>query len=57
MSIITHNTGKRLIKHWELKKTIYVSMDSIYSQINISTLCLSDGTYLFDQNNFLLISN
>lgn len=39
------------------KKTIYVSMDGIYSQINISTLRMSDGTYLFDKKNFLLVSN
>jgi CHAT domain-containing protein len=39
------------------KKTVYVSIDGVYSQINISTLRMSDGSYLFDRKNFLLVSN
>lgn len=40
-----------------IKKNIYVSMDGIYSQINISTLRMSDGAYLFDKKSFFLVSN
>jgi CHAT domain-containing protein len=39
------------------KKNVYVSIDGIYSQINIATLRLSDGSYLFDKKNYLLVSN
>jgi len=40
-----------------IKKSIFVSMDGVYSQINISTLRLSDGTYLLDKKNIQLVSN
>ena len=39
------------------KKSIYVSMDGIYSQINLSTLRTPDGKYLLDKRNFILVSN
>ena len=39
------------------KKSIFVSMDGVYSQLNISTLRFSDGTYLLDKKNIQLISN
>jgi len=51
-------------QYWEaidktigIKKNVYVSMDGIYSQINISTLRMGDGSFLLDKKNFLLVSN
>lgn len=51
-------------QYWEeidkktgLKKSVFVSMDGIYSQLNISTLRLADGTYMLDKKNIQLISN
>ena len=44
-------------KNTGLKKSVFVSMDGIYSQLNIGTLRLSDGTYLLDKKNIQLISN
>lgn len=40
-----------------VKKNIFVSMDGVYSQINISTLRLADGSYLLDKKNFQIVSN
>lgn len=51
-------------QYWEeidkkigLKKSVFISMDGVYSQLNMSTLRLSDGTYLLDKKNFQLVSN
>lgn len=39
------------------KKTIYLSMDGIYNQINLNTLLLSDGTYLGDETLLISVSS
>jgi CHAT domain-containing protein/Tfp pilus assembly protein PilF len=39
------------------KKTIYLSLDGIYNQINISTLLKPNGKYLFDEKNFIILTN
>ena len=39
------------------KKSVYVSQDGIYSQINLSTLRTNEGGYLLDKKNFILVSN
>lgn len=51
-------------QYWEtidkklgVKKNIYVSLDGIYNQVNISTLAGADGKYLQDKKNFILLTN
>ncbi len=51
-------------QYWEeidkktgMKKNIFVSQDGVYSQLNISTFRLPDGTYLLDKKNIQLVSN
>lgn len=39
------------------KKTIYLSMDGIYNQINLNTLRLPDGTYLGDETMLISVSS
>lgn len=39
------------------KKTVYLSMDGIYNQINLNTLRLPDGTYLGDETLLISVSS
>lgn len=39
------------------KKTIYVSLDGIYNNININTLLRPDGTYILDDKNIVITTN
>ena len=40
----------------EIEK-IYVSLDGIYTQINLNTLLLSDGSYLIEHQNIVFLNN
>lgn len=39
------------------KKTVFVSMDGVYNQINLNTLKKTGGDFLIKQYNFILLSN
>ena len=39
------------------KKTIYLSSDGIYNQLNVNTLQKPDGRFLFDDKNFIFLTN
>lgn len=38
-------------------KTIYISPDGIYNQINLESILVADNQYLIDKSNIVLISN
>ena len=38
-------------------KTIYLSPDGVYNQINLEAIPLGDGKYLIDNSNIVLVSN
>lgn len=38
-------------------KTLYISPDGVYNQINLEAIPLGDGKYLLDNSNIVLISN
>ncbi|MEO1051910.1 MAG: CHAT domain-containing tetratricopeptide repeat protein [Bacteroidota bacterium] len=44
-------------KGLKYKKRLYLSLDGIYNQINISTLRKADGTYVLSDFDFVLVSN
>lgn len=39
------------------KKTIYLSLDGVFNQINLNTLQESPGKFLLDNKNFVLLTN
>jgi CHAT domain-containing protein/Flp pilus assembly protein TadD len=39
------------------KKTVYVSLDGVYNQINLNTLQAASGVYLIDSKNLVLLTN
>jgi CHAT domain-containing protein/Flp pilus assembly protein TadD len=39
------------------KKTIYLSLDGVYNQINLNTLQVPSGAYLIDNKNLVLLTN
>jgi CHAT domain-containing protein/Flp pilus assembly protein TadD len=39
------------------KKTVYLSLDGVYNQINLNTLAVKPDAYLLDSKNFVLLTN
>ena len=39
------------------KKTLYVSLDGVYNQVNISTFLKPDGKYVLDEKEIILVTN
>ncbi|MBY0426497.1 MAG: tetratricopeptide repeat protein, partial [Cytophagales bacterium] len=37
--------------------SIYISCEGVYNQVNLETMRNSDGSYAFDKNNIMLLSN
>ncbi|TAH25491.1 MAG: CHAT domain-containing protein [Cytophagales bacterium] len=48
---------ERIEKHLANKKTIYLSLDGIFNQINLSALLTPSGAYLIDQKNLVILTN
>jgi CHAT domain-containing protein len=39
------------------KRTVYISLDGVYSQINLNTLQQPDGRYVIDDKDIILVTN
>lgn len=39
------------------KKTVYVSLDGVYNQINLNTLMNANGRYVLQEKNIILVTN
>lgn len=48
---------ERMEKHLANKKTLYVSLDGIFNQINLATIQLPSGQYLLDHKNIIIVTN
>ena len=48
---------ERMEKYLTNKKTLYISVDGIFNQINLGTLQLPSGQYLIDHKNIIMLTN
>ena len=48
---------ERMEKHLANKKTLYISLDGIFNQINLATIQLPSGQYLIDHKNIVTLTN
>ncbi|MGM0580143.1 MAG: CHAT domain-containing protein [Bacteroidota bacterium] len=52
-----HNFWKPIEDKVGKNKTIYLSPDGVYNQINLEAIPLGEGKYLIDNSNIVLVSN